>query len=396
MLNEKGSEAILFLLFLSFQEVSCFISLRTNPIRCYEARKLTMLDQVTYSHSKDVYECLAQTDFNVIRSASAGALAGGMRALSRGLTFPFDSMKTFEQAKGQETKSRTLAQYFKGVTPTVLSAVPANALFFVTYEYLLSSLPCLDPTANPTHLLIARLIISAIATLPQNALKIPAELIKQRAQIQSESNFRKLITQATAREGVLGLYRGGGAQLLREIPYNSIQMASYAFLQDYCVKNPISIPIPNHALLLSSGALAALLGLLSAALASILTQPADVVKTRIMTDLDEEDTIPTSPVVNINCENSGVINSNDESRWIALDDTSSILNGTSDVTAEDSSSLSLWVMNITVIRHCIEIVREEGFSGLFAGLVPRLLLVSVGGMVYFWAADITESYFKHM
>ena len=343
---------------MSFLSVVIFISL-VSSTRCFNLQRLrgrlAFEIRSEFHSTSEIAQCISNLDFNVVRSAAAGSLAGGLRALSRGLTFPFDTMKTFEQAKGVETKKRTIAEDFRGCVPTVVSAIPANALFFMTYDYLVSVLPCAFSNLSPLANFQQRLILSAIATLPQNAIKIPAELIKQRAQIQSESNFTALFLQATAESGLKGLYRGGGAQLLREIPYNAIQMASFAMLQD------LSTSYHSN---LGPAEVAGVLGLLAAAIASILTQPADVVKTRIMTDLED---------------------------GLETEAGSSAMDGL--IALEDSSEPPVWWANVTVIRYCVAIIREEGIGGLFAGMTPRLLLVSFGGMVYFWAAAITDVYF---
>ena len=123
--------------------------------------------------------------------ALQGAVAGASRALSRGITFPFDTIKTLEQASDGVAPSNVTAtpikiNYFKGVVPIVLTAIPANALFFVFYmaltkyyEYFASICPSTTGSGSFSSDLISRLIISSIATLPQNLFKIPFELLKQ-------------------------------------------------------------------------------------------------------------------------------------------------------------------------------------------------------------------------
>eukprot|EP01041_Mallomonas_annulata_P010799 gene10799-22544_t len=348
--------------------VKSLLSSSTLKPKCDSKKPIQV---ISHSHF-DTLQCLSTIEFNVLRSAAAGSLAGGLRALSRGLTFPFDSMKTFEQAKMNGGKQRTIGEYFRGVIPTVATAVPANALFFMTYDYLMAIAPCIAPHTTALGLLEQRLLVSAIATIPQNAIKIPAELIKQRAQVQSESDFQLLFNQITAKRGLIGLYLGGGAQLLREIPYNSLQMASFAALQEYSVSYKIPLDPPL---------IAAVLGLLAAAFAALLTQPADVVKTRIMTDLEQ-----TIDNVVVECDEDLLLQT----------PITPIPRTTSSTTSPDSpsqSQLQSWWMQSSVIREGVAVVREEGVAGLFSGLVPRLLLVSIGGMVYFWAAAISEAYF---
>ena len=317
-------------------------------------------------------------DINWSQFALQGAVAGGCRALSRGLTFPFDTLKTLEQSSNDapnevtEEKKRQLPaidlsifklllskEYFRGVIPAVASAVPANAVFFVVYNYLqtIAASDCIlhyfsintDFFQRPSILFVERLMFSAIATLPQNAIKIPAELIKQRAQVQPDKPIAYLIQQATkAPLGIIGLYQGGGAQLIREIPYNAIQMATFQSFKEVLYHSSSS----GFQTALSPASVSGILGLLAAAIAAILTQPADVIKTRLMTAI-EDDQI--------------------------------------DVNAMKSDSKK---RPDGIIKTAKKIIDQGGWEGLFVGLVPRLILVSLGGSVYFWAAEVASEFFE--
>jgi len=46
----------------------------------------------------------------------------------------------------------------------------------------------------------------------------------------------------------------------------------------------------------------------------------------------------------------------------------------------------------SVLRCASEIYSSEGLAGFFVGLKPRLLIVSIGGMFYFFAAVFVDSY----
>ena len=300
--------------------------------------------------------CLEEQHLDYVKFLIQGSVAGGARALSRGLTFPLDTMKTLEQATtsdmelaGAGTNKLRGKNIFNGVLPTVITAIPANALFFLVYNTLDTVLPCylhqdsLTGSAVIPNSLLERLVISIVATLPQNAIKIPGELLKQRAQTRSDRSMVDLMKEALAEGGLGGLYVGGLAQLAREIPYNAIQMASFQSLKDEYARRGISefvndVILNNDwnnryfHLVVDKSSSAAVLGLLAAALACVLTQPFDVIKTRYMT-------------------------------------------------ARAGSRLRLG----SVLK---EIVDSEGAGGFFNGLLPRLLLVSIGGSIYFYSAEL--------
>ena len=288
----------------------------------------------------------------------SGAAAGACRALSRGLTFPFDTIKTFEQSvewtrENQPTQSRKI-NYFNGILTTVVSAVPANAVFLITYKCLLLYSPCLFPAlldSAPTSKLVERLAASIIASFPANAIKIPSEVVKQRAQLLQSSDIGRIVSDAVREKGIGGLYAGGYAQLLREIPYNAFQMTIYDMLQDLSTTAMMS-DIAVQRLHLTPPLLSALLGLVAASFAALLTQPADVIKTRLMTAGITTEERPEGGRPDIK-----------EDRFL------------------DS-----------VIRSAKEILQSSGVQGFFVGLGPRLTIVSIGGASYFYASSLIENY----
>ena len=260
--------------------------------------------------------------------------------LSRVLTFPLDTIKTLEQTEESERqgvmKGTVLSEtdtnhmesprgegkldlsslgwtdYLRGLGPTIFAAIPANAVFFIVYNYLDAITNCymtpLDLT-SPQLVLWKRLVIALIATLPQNAIKIPAEVVKQRSQIQDSANSWEIFNDIKDNEGFQGFYAGSIGMLLREIPFNSFQMAFFASLKDVVDLQQAFFSIAKLSFLRDSALLrgvgsgfddimtsttispgndsfgsfeSALLGLIASFLAAVLTQPADVLKTKLM------------------------------------------------------------------------------------------------------------------
>ena len=183
-----------------------------------------------------------------------------------------------------------------------------------------------------------QVLISAVATVPQNLFKIPAELLKQRAQlspvVSQQSASRELsflgVLQDAQRLGLRGLYQGGGAMMLREIPFNAVQMSAFYFLKEQRAADLTSSVIASSA---DPVLQSALLGLVAAGLAALVTQPADTIKTRLM--------------------------------------------------KEDAAGE-------TVIGMARKIVKASGWRGLYVGLGYRLLLVSIGGLIYFATLELTD------
>lgn len=322
---------------------------QTSPfLRCSQLTAVAQLESVGL-----VSTCLQSVQLNdIYRYLVIGSAAGGLRALSRGITYPFDTIKTLSQASDGDTRAYTkgapklsIGLYFRGVLPAVLSAIPANALFFMFYNTMIIWSSCLLGDTNHVvgeqELLIRRMIISAVATLPQNAIKIPFELIKQRAQTSPTLSYLEIYRQLVTSIGWRGLYRGGGAQLIREIPYNAFQMAIFALLVDL-------VGDYLHEDVSSSPTFSAVLGLLASSSAALLTQPADVIKTKMMTD-----TIPNEQLM--------------------------------------SNQASNPVQNL--VRCVREVYIDEGSAGFFVGLRERLYIVTIGGVLYFWGSSVANNWF---
>lgn len=312
-----------------------------------------------------ITQCFDHMHLDYAEYLFAGSVAGGCRALSRGLTFPFDTMKTLIQAdsskKGGDITEKPNVDYYRGVVPTVTAAIPANALFFLVFNTLetieLTFTSCYNNGFQDEERFIARLLISTLATLPQNLIKIPSELIKQRAQTQPGLSYQELFSQAYDRDGVSGFYRGWEAQLLREIPYNAVQMTTFAYLRDLFSHSFMTNSLENIGIKYDGAFMSAFEGLLAASLAAVVTQPADVMKTKMMTE--------------------GVARS-------------SASNGL------EASSIAETRGKTTFLGAAKKIYSEEGLRGFFQGLKPRLYIVGFGGMIYFWASSWAENLFRNL
>jgi hypothetical protein len=331
--------------------------------------------------------------FNVYQYAFSGAVAGGFRAFSRALTFPFDTLKTVKQVKRANKESPRIQEFtvdelFKGVLPAVLSAVPANAVFFVIYNYLLTvaasepferilALSNVDILQSSTSVLfLERLLFSSIATLPSNLIKTPAELLKQRAQVQPDATMGSLIREAVRPpEGIRGLFLGNNAQLLRELPYNAIQMATFDYLKDRLVGTDAASP----SLMLSRwgvdlATFSAGLGFVAAGLAAALTQPADTVKTRLMAGQE---------YANAALRRRRALGEQSEE---GVEQSTGAGAAATEVDGEA-------VRPLGIVETTRQILDEEGWKGLFVGIQYRVALVSFGGMIYFWTAELARQLF---
>lgn len=308
---------------------------------------------------------LLPPSYSFQKSLLAGAAAGVSRGLSRIVTFPLDTIKTRQQAvllrqhsegegsrgegQGAEAASREGDRFeavakrasnvkkgnlFDGLLPMLLIAGPANAAFFVTYDYLGALATALG--APPKGHLFIELAASLLASLPSNLIRIPAEVTKQR--VQAGQAPKAVVAAATIfkTEGPLGLYVGGGAHLLREIPFNAVQFLAYRNLKDVLVATQGGTP--------ASVSAKAILGAAAAGLASLCTQPLDTVKTAQMLNVKKRRAL------------EGELREKEE-------------------------------VEETYWGSASRIYRLFGLPGLYLGSAPRFSLCAVGGAFYFFANE---------
>lgn len=129
----------------------------------------------------------------------------------------YNDILLLQQVHAIHKRQKTSINYFNGLATTILSAIPSNAVFFVVYNSLLYWSQCQLSTplggASSATVLLERLTASAVASLPQNAIKIPAELVKQRAQLSQSTDILGIVREAVRDRGVRGLYVGGNGMV---------------------------------------------------------------------------------------------------------------------------------------------------------------------------------------
>ena len=234
-----------------------------------------------------------------------------------------------------------------------------------------------------------------MATFGSNGIKVPAELVKQNAQVsrtditldalldlvdaysdsrgvdvggeECEENGEKaggfrVRGRRLTWAGIGRLYQGGGAMLLREVPYNAFQMGFFYQLKETGPLSEAAAAMKG----IEGAEYAALLGTVAAGLSALITQPADVIKTRMMTlELSQPQTQTSSD-------------------YTAVDE---IATEKAKVKANSKSKSTIWSSTVSLWR-------DRGPMGFFVGLPSRLVLVSLGGAIFFGSSSYVESLMK--
>ncbi|XP_048878989.1 S-adenosylmethionine mitochondrial carrier protein isoform X3 [Brienomyrus brachyistius] len=205
------------------------------------------------------------------REFTASLVAGGIAGMSVDLTlFPLDTIKTRLQSQQGFARSGGLRGIYAGVPSAAIGSFPNASAFFVTYEATKSLLGARGAphAAAPTHMLAASLgeIVACL-------IRVPTEVVKQRAQAGPSSGTLQVLLQTLRQEGFWGLYRGYGSTVLREIPFSLVQFPLWEYLKSLWSRRQ------GHTLYSWQ---AAVCGAFAGGVAAFVTTPLDVAKTRIM------------------------------------------------------------------------------------------------------------------
>ncbi|KAJ0066074.1 hypothetical protein NL108_001303 [Boleophthalmus pectinirostris] len=223
---------------------------------------------------------------------------------------------------------------WSGLPPTLVMAVPATVIYFTCYDQLCTALKA----RMTDHAQEAPLFAGAIARVGSATVISPLELIRTKMQSQKLS-YREVtdcIRSAVVAEGWRSLWSGLGPTLLRDVPFSAMYWYNYERAKAFLCQH-YNISEPTLSISFISGAL-------SGSFASIVTLPFDVVKTRRQVELGE------LQAKNLSCQGS-------------------------------------------TFRCMRLIVAERGFSGLFAGFLPRVIKVAPACAIMISTYEFGKAFF---
>lgn len=255
-------------------------------------------------------------------------LSGGVAGLVVDVVlFPIDTIKTRLQSEKRFWRAGGFRGIYNGLGPAAVGSVPSAALFFCTYESMKKFLMPYAQDASHTH--VVHMSSAAVAEVVACLVRVPVEIAKQRRQVAGAQNKRtatNILLHAYRTEGICGgLYRGFGVTIMREIPFSFIQYPLWEYLKQHWTEWT-DLPLTFVSV--------AVCGAMAGGIAAGLTTPLDVAKTRIML-------------------------------------------------AERSGEKAPGALKILY-----RIYTQNGYRGIFAGFVPRVLWITIGGAVFFGSYDL--------
>lgn len=226
--------------------------------------------------------------------------------------------------------------WWKGLSPTLVMAVPSTVIYYTSYDQLKVKFGFRPDKVN----IVAPLFAGSIARTIAVTAICPIELVRTKLQSRQGYSYRQLmdvIRTAVRQNGFLSLWRGLSPMLLRDVPFSILYWIGYELfkLQFFITLSPQYIPIIPF-----------MAGSLSGAIAAVLTNPLDVVKTHMQVELGE-----------------------------ALHSPGRML-GTGSI--------------VSVVRN---IVREHGLVGLYAGMTPRIAKIAPACAIMIGSYETCKSYF---
>jgi hypothetical protein len=238
------------------------------------------------------------------------SLASGLAAgCAKKLLAPFDTIKTVQQ---QHTGQNSLglweaatqicarkggaSQLYAGLGVSVVGSMPSVGLYFGVYSYCKRTLPTLlqntfglstskdDPDgkrniSDETLRTLSIALSAAIGNTVASFSRVPYEVVKQSLQTGVYTSTWTAIGTMFRQGGLRAFFPMGGVsiQMVRDIPYAVVTLLSYEYVRDHWVE-PRAKKYGSSAWRdMSAGASAGGLG-------SYVTNPLDVIKTRLQTD----------------------------------------------------------------------------------------------------------------
>ncbi|PFX24846.1 solute carrier family 25 member 40-like [Stylophora pistillata] len=225
-----------------------------------------------------------------------------------------------------------ISALWRGLPPTLVMAVPNTMIYFTLYDQLKVLYGFEEGEEN----FWSPMCSGVTARTASITCISPIEMIRTKLQSRKEFSYKELLSVikvAIQQGGVLSLWHGLGPTLLRDVPFSAVYWTGYEVLKSKFTE-------PGFIASFSSG-------VLSGAMAALITTPFDVVKTHRQMELGE-------------------------------------------LVFKDSSAVKKLPFTFSLI---FQLYRESGWRSLFAGGSARLIKVAPACAVMISTYEYSKSFF---
>ncbi|CAD6241388.1 GSCOCG00002714001-RA-CDS [Cotesia congregata] len=225
-------------------------------------------------------ETTMHKDYPILKSFLAGSFSGTFSTI---LFQPLDLIKTRLQNTVNHhvsspkypmittvihiIKKDNIFGLWKGMTPSITRVIPGVGLYFSTLHWLKHTI-CLEEPLTP----LQAVSLGITARSLSGSLLIPITVIKTRYEsgVYKYGSMREALRLIYKYEGIKGLSSGLAPTLLRDAPYSGLYLMFYTQLKQLSIKK-LNSDVTTHFAC----------GIVAGILASAITQPVDVIKTKM-------------------------------------------------------------------------------------------------------------------
>jgi solute carrier family 25 (mitochondrial iron transporter), member 28/37 len=233
---------------------------------------------------------------NGIKNAFASACAA---ACCKAILQPIDAMKTVQQyhVSQQSLSLYDAAQHiiskpggyknlYAGLGVTMIGSMPSVGIYFGVYSYCKQRLLSTNRGRQYTTVSIA--LSAAIGNTVASITRVPYEVMKQHLQTGVYDNtwslFREMMHHPSTISQLLFPKGSVWIQMIRDVPYAVVTLLLYESLQQHFSKSKAVTESNSNHKSTTSPLRDAMLGGFAGGVGSWVTNPMDVIKTRLQTD----------------------------------------------------------------------------------------------------------------
>ena len=181
------------------------------------------------------------------------------------------------------TEISGMARLWRGVQAIVIGSIPADALYFSSYEMVKAASTTTTTTAEGTTTASIAWwgspLAGAAAVMGHDLVMTPLDTIKQRMQLGHYTSTRTALSEIVGQEGFGALYRSFPITLLTNIPYGMVMVTTH----EVCKQTLPMLLDPHEQGQQPSWQTVLLASSLAGFMASALTTPLDRIKTALQT-----------------------------------------------------------------------------------------------------------------
>ncbi|KAE9553259.1 hypothetical protein FO519_003517 [Halicephalobus sp. NKZ332] len=234
------------------------------------------------------------------------------------------------------TRNEGIRSLWSGLSPTIVSAIPATVLYYTLYDNLL-----VNSVNRFGEKFYIPLLVGVFSRTAAVTIVSPLEMIRTKMQSEQISYYQigKALKSMIKSDGYSSLFRGLAPTIMRDIPFSAIYWTSFEalkkrFLEHFGQKK-------------TTFGISFTCGAISGTIAAVVTQPFDLVKTQRQITLGE------------------------------------VGNGIQTFRVNETSTMN-------VIRKLVE---TRGYRAIFAGLTPRVVKVAPACATMIATYDYLKNFF---